>query len=92
MDLIPVKVESHSGYKADEYPICFYLNDEKIEIKEITDRWYQGDLNPEWPVANYFKVLTISGSQYLLRHEIEKDIWYIVVSDAVTFFNDRLDR
>ena len=43
-DSIPIEVECHSGYKADEYPKCFYLDDEKFEIKEISDRWYQGDL------------------------------------------------
>ena len=43
-DSIPIEVECHSGYKADEYPKCFYRDDEKFEIKEISDRWYQGDL------------------------------------------------
>ncbi|HZK95998.1 MAG TPA: hypothetical protein VFC67_17495 [Prolixibacteraceae bacterium] len=32
MNLIPIKVECHSGYKADEYPVCFYLENVKCEI------------------------------------------------------------
>ena len=75
---VPVSVECHSGYRADEYPKSFYRNDEKHEIKEILDRWYQGDLNPEYPVANYFKILTTSGEQYLLKHEVDRDNWFIV--------------
>jgi hypothetical protein len=75
--MIPVKVECHAGYKADEYPKCFYRNGKWYEIKEIMDRWYQGDLNPEWPVADYFKVVTVNGEQFILKHETECDAWYI---------------
>ena len=74
---IPVKVECHSGYKADEYPVCFYWKGEQFMIQEIIDRWYQGDRNPEWPVANYFKVLTAQGDQYILKHEPETGAWYL---------------
>lgn len=80
MNLIPIKVECHSGYKADEYPKCFYWKDEKFEIKEISDRWYQGDLNPESPVANYFKVNTIHDRQYVIKHEVESDRWYLITA------------
>jgi hypothetical protein len=75
---VPVSVECHSGYRADEYPKSFYREDKKYEIKEILDRWYQGDLNPEYPVANYFKILTTSGEQYLLKHEVDRDKWFMV--------------
>jgi hypothetical protein len=75
--LIPIKVECHSGYKADEYPKCFYRNNDKFEIQEITDRWYQGDRNPEYPVSNYFKVNTTSGRQYIIKHDLESDQWYL---------------
>jgi hypothetical protein len=75
---IPVMVECHSGYRADEYPKSFYRNDKRYVIKEIADRWYQGHLNPEWPVANYYKVITTSDEQYILKHEIERDEWYLL--------------
>ncbi|MDP4275975.1 MAG: cytoplasmic protein [Bacteroidota bacterium] len=92
MDYIPVRVECHSVWKADEYPVCFYLGKEKFEIKEIIDRWYQGDINPEWPAANYFKVRTILGKLYVLKHEIIKDVWHLIVTDAEFFFDHRLDQ
>ena len=78
MNLIPIKVECHSGYKADEYPKCFYWKDEKFEIKEISDRWYQGDRYPEWTYANYFKVNTAHGKQYIIKHKIDNDEWYLI--------------
>jgi hypothetical protein len=75
--LIPIEVQCHSGYKTDEYPKCFFWNNDRFEISQITDRWYQGDSNPEYPVSNYFKVDTTCGNQYIIKHDLEKDEWYL---------------
>ena len=75
LKLIPVRVECHSGYKADEYPKCFCRNNERFEIVAITDRWYQGENNPEFPVSNYYKVVTENGESYILKQDLKKDSW-----------------
>lgn len=77
MKLIPISVECHAGYKADEYPKCFYLDDIRYEIVEVTDRWYQGDYNPEWPVSNYFKVADSAGGQFIIKHDLQADKWFL---------------
>ena len=76
-DLIEVKVRCHSGYKSDEYPACFYWDNIRFDIKDILDRWYQGDLNPEFPAAYYFKVKTNDEKVYILKHEDTSDKWYL---------------
>lgn len=85
MKLIPVKVECHSGYKADEYPICFYWQDISFEITEIADRWYQARATPDWPVADYFKVRTAGKQEFILKHELETDQWFLVRPDEDVF-------
>ena len=80
IEFIPIMVECHSGYKADEYPKCFYWDNKRFEIQEISDRWYQGDINPELPVSNYFKILTDSGEIFIIKHDIEKDKWFLYLS------------
>lgn len=75
--LIPIEVECHSGFKADEYPKCFSRNNNRFEISQITDRWYQGDSNPEYPVSNYFKIETTSGEQFIIKHDLESDKWHL---------------
>lgn len=75
--LVPITVECHSGYKADEYPKCFYLNEVRHEIQEITDRWYQGDINPDYPPSNYFKVRTGEGIEFIIKHLLENDSWFL---------------
>lgn len=78
MNFIPIKVVCHAGFKADEYPLCFYWENIKFEIREITDRWYQAEATHEWPRVDYFKVSTAGGSNYILKHEIVSDDWFVV--------------
>jgi len=33
----------------------------QFEVRQVTDRWYQGEANPEYPVSDYFKVETTGG-------------------------------
>lgn len=73
MKFIPVSVECYAGYRADEYPRAFTLSNKRYEVKEVIDRWYQGDLNPEFPVTNYFRVETTCGEVFILKHDIEGD-------------------
>ena len=74
---INIKVECYSGFKADEYPKYFHWDNNKFEIYEITDRWYQVANNPEFPASNYFKVETTCGQQFIIKHELENDEWYL---------------
>jgi len=75
--LIPIEVECYSGYRADDYPKCFHLYNDRYEILEILDRWYQGELDPELPVSNYFKVLTDRDGPFIIKHDIAADEWYL---------------
>ena len=81
IDLIPIKVECYSGYKADEYPKRFLWNDKQVEIKDILDRWYQGNNDPEWPIGNYFKVISDDGTKYIIKRDLECGEWYLITQD-----------
>ena len=77
MRLTPIQVESYAGHKADETPRRFLLRDEWVEIEDVLDRWYQVESLPEWPRANYFKVRGLDHREYLLKHDLESDDWYL---------------
>jgi hypothetical protein len=77
MDLIPIKVECHSGFKADEYPKNFFWKGKNHIVFQVTDRWFQAEEKPEFPVADYFKVETTFGLECILKHEIKNDRWYL---------------
>jgi len=77
MWLRATKVQSYAGYKADETPRRFHWEDRWIDVEEVLDRWYQAHSNPEWPMADYFKVLGADQRQYLLKHDLEGDEWFL---------------
>lgn len=68
---LALKVECHSGFKADERPLRFtpLAHDGRTyEVKEILDQWYG---------ENYrcFKVRADDGNRYILRHTQSNDEW-----------------
>lgn len=80
MELIPIKAESYSGYKADEFPKCFYWNETKYEIGEVTDRRYQTESSGSgFPAADYFKAISTSWKSFIIKHDLDADQWYIYV-------------
>lgn len=74
-----IKVECHSGFKANERPVAFTYQAQRREIQEIVDRWYEGGLDSSRPVIDYFKVKTTDGNVYLLRYQSELDAWSLYV-------------
>jgi len=63
-----VRVETYSGYKADERPMRVHLKGRTLEVAAVEDRWYS-------PGETYFRVLTDDGDRYVLRHTEAQDVW-----------------
>jgi hypothetical protein len=65
---VPIYVEAYSGYKANERPRQFALDEEIYEIAAVLDQWYE-------PSATYFKVQSTEGKTYVLRYDEGADDW-----------------
>ena len=65
---LPVYVDAYPGYKANERPYQFVLDDEIYEIAAVLERWHEPD-------AMYFKVQSTKGKTYLLRYVEADDEW-----------------
>ena len=63
-----VRVESYSGYRAEERPLRIVFEAHTLEIADVEDRWYS-------PGATYFRVLARDGDRYVLRHDDAQDVW-----------------
>jgi hypothetical protein len=72
-----VRVETYSGFKADERPLRLHLSDRTLEITALEDRWYS-------PGETYFRVLTSDGDRYVLRHTEAQDVWTLTAFRAKT--------
>ena len=51
---------------------AFYLDDQRIEVMEIIDRW----LSPD---HRYFRVQAYDGSMYILRHDEAAGEWELTL-------------
>jgi hypothetical protein len=56
---LPIHFDCYSGFKANERPREFILDEELYEIAAVLDQWYE-------PSATYFKVQSTEGKTYLL--------------------------
>ncbi|MGC1619388.1 MAG: hypothetical protein WA765_12940 [Candidatus Acidiferrum sp.] len=70
-----VRVECHSGHKADERPARIVFEAQSLQIAEVEDRWYS-------PGATYFRVLAETGDRYVLRHDDAQDVWSLTAFRA----------
>lgn len=71
-----VRVESYSGFKADERPLRLHLAERTLEVIAVEDRWYS-------PGETYFRVLTSDGDRYVLRHVEAQDVWSLAAYRAI---------
>ena len=72
-----LRVESYSGYTANERPVAFTFRGRRWEVDQIVDRWYEGGLEPGRPQVNYFRVKTAEGTVFLLRYVSLFDAWSV---------------
>jgi hypothetical protein len=63
-----IHVDAYAGFKANERPAAFTLDEEVYEIANVLDQWYE-------PAATYFKVQSTDGKTYLLRYDEQADEW-----------------
>ena len=75
--MVPIQVECYAGHKADETPRRLQWQDQWIEVEEVLDRWQHVESRPEWPRADYFKVRGADRCEYLLKHDLEVDEWFL---------------
>jgi hypothetical protein len=73
---VPVRVESYSGYKADERPVRFATHDKGagwVAIRRVIREWREPD-------AECFVVEAESGYRHQLRHDTLSDSWTLEAS------------
>jgi len=74
-----VKVECYSGYRVNERPVAFTINEcdytRSFKIREVIDCWF-GE------TADYFKVIADDENIYLLKYDGRQDNW------DLTFYQD----
>ena len=72
MDSTPKKIEvvAYSGYKANERPISFIVDNRRVEVRDIIHRWYDVE-------HDRYKILGDDGKIYQLRWQRTSDLWFL---------------
>ena len=78
MRLMPIQVECHVEPKGAEALRRLCLRKRWLEVREVCDRWYEKGTDPEWPAADYLKVLASDDHTYLIKHDLECNEWFVV--------------
>lgn len=77
MNPVPIDVQCYSGYRGDESPRRFLVDNAWIAIDEVLETWKQAGREPNEPQADHFKVRGSDGHDYLLRHDLIADQWLV---------------
>jgi hypothetical protein len=73
-----IRVDCYSGYRGEETPRNVQIGDNKIEVKEIVDRWLAPD-------HRYFKFIGDDNAIYIIRHDHQAFKW------ELTFYSSSKD-
>ena len=71
-----LRVDTRSGYKADERPVSFTLDNSTRRVTDIVDRWYDED-------HAYFKIMADDDNLYLIRHDLDADEWELTMTAII---------
>jgi len=72
---LPLRVECYAGYRAEERPEAFWLRDRRVAVRAILDRWYGKD-------HAYFKLDGEDGVRYILRRDVYRDEWELILMEV----------
>ena len=65
-----IEVSAFSGYKVNERPEYFIMDDSRLEVRKIMETWIEPD-------KDCFKILADDGNVYVLSWDRYSDIWYL---------------
>jgi hypothetical protein len=65
-----IKVTAYSGYKANERPLSFDIDDHRIEVRDIISMWAE-------PEKDFFKIIADDNRVYTLSWDRKSDLWTI---------------
>ncbi len=74
---ISLKVETASTPGKMANPVSFTLRDRIFQIIDVVDSWHGSD-------HAYFKVFADDGNLYVIKHDLNADLWELLQMEAIT--------
>ncbi|HJU43708.1 MAG TPA: hypothetical protein VJ691_12860 [Vicinamibacterales bacterium] len=67
-----LRVECYAGHRGEETPRALTIDERRVEVVEILDRWLAPD-------HRYFKLKGDDGDIYIIRHDPASDSWELTM-------------
>jgi hypothetical protein len=74
-----IKVMAHSGYRGEEKPSTFFINDDKISVVEILDMWIEERLQDKTR-KRFFIVKGNDNRQYIIYIDEKTFEWFCEIT------------
>jgi len=71
-----ITVECYAGYRGEQTPRRFQLDDRTFDVDDVVDQWLAPD-------HRYFKVRTTDGDVCIIRHDVEQGAWELTMFERV---------
>ena len=75
MSYVNIKVIAYSGYRDDESPRAFLMNDETMTVVEIVDKWIEESFSDRTR-KRFFIVKTQDNRQYKIYVDEKTSEWF----------------
>jgi hypothetical protein len=72
-----LRVSCYAGHRGEETPREFQIDDRRVVVHEVLDRWLAPD-------HRYFKVRGNDGDVYILRHDPREDSWDLTLYERAS--------
>jgi hypothetical protein len=73
-----IQVTAYAGYRGEESPRSFILNDKKIDVIKILNMWIEEDIRSK-SRKRFFKVKGSDGYAYRIYYDEKKNEWFLDV-------------
>jgi hypothetical protein len=67
---VAIRVECYAGYRGEQEPLAFWLEERRVAVRAVVDRWFA-------PTQRWFKVEADEGNLYVLRKDDTSEDWEI---------------
>ena len=78
MSYVNIKVIDYSGYRDEESPRAFFMNDETTTVVEIVDKWIEESYSDRMR-KRFFIVKTQDNRQYKIYVDEKTSEWFCVI-------------
>lgn len=79
MRLERITVVTRDHYQGAQDPIAFHWRNNRYEVEEIMDRWYEGYMDSTRVPLRYFRVKTTGGRIFTLRYHEFFTAWSLLI-------------